>query len=112
MNNKKNPEGFFKQSSGVPGLPERQQKMCFTKNSPTGNFAGNFFLIYRKNSASTLPHHPLRSIRTPIRTSSAANRICKFRPEQPWAHRTPSRASGMVVTARIAKVRRSTYPNE
>ena len=48
----------------------------------------------------------------PIRISTLANNICKFRLEQRWAQRTPKRARGMVVTARIANVTRSTYPIE
>ena len=46
----------------------------------------------------------------PISTISTANKICRFRPEQEWANRTPIRAAGIVVTARMAKVSRSTYP--
>jgi hypothetical protein len=32
--------------------------------------------------------------------STPANTICKFLPEQLWMHRTPKRASGMVVAVR------------
>ena len=48
----------------------------------------------------------------PISTIRIANRICRFLPEQEWANRTPIRAAGIVVTARMANVSRSTYPIE
>ena len=47
----------------------------------------------------------------PISTISTANKICRFLPVQEWANRTPIRAAGIVVTARIANVSRSTYPS-
>jgi len=48
----------------------------------------------------------------PISTIRTAKRNCRFRPEQAWANRTPIRAAGIVVTARMANVSRSTYPIE
>lgn len=62
--------------------------------------------------AGALPHHPLASMENPISTIRIAKSICRFRLEQECANRTPIRAAGIVVTARMANVSRSTYPIE